>query len=120
MELKRPGIGAVDAPLDQFQLTGLDRLLWIHLRLLYTQYALSQFLKKTSGEQIQQGIDKLEQQIKQLPPDEDDADRAAVPRGPGRQPANQPRPAGEPEQGPRELSTLRRWKSTAWRTRSAP
>ena len=70
MELKRPGIGAVDAPLDQFQVTGLDRLLWIHLRLLYTQYALSQFLKKTSADQIQQGIAKLEQQIKQLPADE--------------------------------------------------
>jgi hypothetical protein len=72
LDLKRPGIGAVDAPLDDFQLTGLDRLLWIHLRLLYTQYALSQFLKKTSGDQIQQGIAKLEQQIKQLPPDSGD------------------------------------------------
>ena len=69
MELKRPGIGVVDAPLDDFQLTGLDRLLWIHLRLLYTQYALSQFLKRTSSEEIRQGIAKLEQQIKQLPPD---------------------------------------------------
>ncbi len=43
-------------PLDEFQVTGLDRLLWIHLRLLYTQYALSQFLKKTSADQIQQDI----------------------------------------------------------------
>ena len=33
---------------------------------------LSQFLKRTSGEQIQQGISKLEQQIKQLPADEAD------------------------------------------------
>jgi len=73
MELKRPGIGAIDASLDDFQLTGLDRLLWIHLRLLYTQYALSQFLKKTSADQIQQGIAKLEQQIKQLPPDSGDS-----------------------------------------------
>lgn len=68
MAIKRPGGGAVDAPLDQFQVTGLDRLLWIHLRLLYTQYALSQFLKRTSVAQIEQGIAKLEQQIKQLPP----------------------------------------------------
>jgi hypothetical protein len=73
MDLKRPGIGAVDVPLDDLQLSGLDRLLWIHLRLLYTQYALSQFLKKTSGDQIQQGIAKLEQQIKQLPPDSGDS-----------------------------------------------
>ncbi|MEI8375901.1 MAG: hypothetical protein WCJ35_24015 [Planctomycetota bacterium] len=73
MEIKRPGIGAIDAPLDDFQLTGLDRLLWIHLRLLYTQYALSQFLKKTSADQIKQGIAKLEQQITQLSPDKDDS-----------------------------------------------
>jgi len=72
MELKRPGIGAVDVPLDTFQVTGLDRLLWIHLRMLYTQFALSQFLKRTSAEQIQQGISKLEQQIKQLPADASD------------------------------------------------
>ena len=73
LELKRPGIGMVDVPLDDFQLTGLDRLLWIHLRLLYTQYALSQFLKKTSADQINQGIAKLEQQIKQLPADAGDS-----------------------------------------------
>jgi hypothetical protein len=72
MDLKRPGIGVVDAPLDEFQLTGLDRLLWIHLRLLYTQFALSQFLKKTSSDQIKQNIAKLQQQIGQLPPDKDD------------------------------------------------
>ena len=71
-ELKRPGIGADDAPLDQFQVTGLDRLLWIHLRMLYTQYALSQFLKRTSADQINQSIARLEQQIKQLPADEND------------------------------------------------
>ncbi len=75
MELKRPGIGAVDAPLDDFQLTGLDRLLWIHLRLLYTQYALSQFLGKTSADPIKQGIARLEQQVEQLPPEGGDAGR---------------------------------------------
>jgi DNA repair exonuclease SbcCD ATPase subunit len=72
-ELKRPGIGVVDAPLDDFQLTGLDRLLWIHLRLLYTQYALSQFLRKTSADQIKQSIEKLEQQIQQLPGGKDES-----------------------------------------------
>jgi chemotaxis protein histidine kinase CheA len=73
MDLKRPGIGVVDAPLDEFQMTGLDRLLWIHLRLLYTQFALSQFLKRTSADQIKQDIAKLQQQIEKLPPDKDDS-----------------------------------------------
>ena len=48
MDLKRPGMGSVDVPLDELQLSGLDRLLWIHLRLLYTRYALAKFLQKTS------------------------------------------------------------------------
>ena len=47
LDLRRPGISTVDAPLDRMQLTGLDRLLWIHLRLLYTQVALAKFLKRT-------------------------------------------------------------------------
>jgi hypothetical protein len=75
LELKRPGMGAVDVPLDQFQVSGLDRLLWIHLRLLYTQYALSQFLQKTSADQIQKTIERLSQQIAQLPADDTDSGR---------------------------------------------
>jgi hypothetical protein len=75
LELKRPGMSADDAPLDQFQTTGLDRLLWIHLRLLYTQYALSQFLQKTRQDQIQKIIDKLQQQLGQLPADDKDSGR---------------------------------------------
>jgi hypothetical protein len=72
MDLKRPGMGAVDVPLDQLQLTGLDRLLWIHLRLLYTRYALARFLQKTSAEQIQNSIKGLEKQVAQLPADDPD------------------------------------------------
>ncbi len=82
LDLKRPGMGAVDVPLDQFQVTGLDRLLWIHLRLLYTQYALSQFLQKTSAEQIQKNIDKLAE-----------ADRPTAGRRPGPAPPAGPRGA---------------------------
>jgi hypothetical protein len=78
MDIRHPGAAAVDVPLDQIQLTGLDRLLWIHLRLLYTQVALSKFLKKTSTDQIQKNIQDLEQQIKQLPTDDKDGRNARV------------------------------------------
>lgn len=78
LDLRRPGMAAVDVPLDQIQLTGLDRLLWIHLRLLYTQVALSKFLKKTSADQLQRSIQDLERQIEQLPADDNDARRARV------------------------------------------
>lgn len=73
VEMKRPGMGEAEMPLDQLQLSGLDRLLWIHLRLLYTQYALAQFLQRTGVDQIEQAIKKLEQQIAQLPPPSNDS-----------------------------------------------
>jgi hypothetical protein len=78
MDIRRPGAAAVDVPLDQIQLTGLDRLLWIHLRLLYTQVALAKFLKKTGSDQIEKSIRDLEQQLKQLPGDDKDPRNARV------------------------------------------
>lgn len=76
--IRRPGSVAVDVPLDQMQLTGLDRLLWIHLRLLYTQVALAKFLKKTSVDDIQQSIQKLEKQLQRLPTDGKDSRQSRV------------------------------------------
>lgn len=78
LDLKRPGMSAADMPLDQLQLSGLDKLLWIHLRLLYTRYALAKFLQKTSDEQIKKNIQTLEQQIAALPTDETDPRRQRV------------------------------------------
>ena len=78
MELKRPGMRGSDMPLDGFQLAGLDRLLWIHLRLLYTHYALSRFLEKTSKQQILKGIEKLKKRISQLPPAGDNNRRQRI------------------------------------------
>lgn len=49
--------------LDESQLVGLDRLLWIYLRLLYTQYSLERFLQKTGEAQIQRDIDGLEERL---------------------------------------------------------
>jgi hypothetical protein len=54
-------------PLDDLQLSGLDRLLWMYLRLLFTQYSLSQFLKKTSVEQIEDDIHQFEDRLKAHP-----------------------------------------------------
>jgi DNA repair exonuclease SbcCD ATPase subunit len=50
--------------LDESQLTGLDRLLWIYLRLLYTQYSLERFLQKADDAQMQRDIAALEQRLK--------------------------------------------------------
>jgi chemotaxis protein histidine kinase CheA len=66
-ELKQPGADDSHQPLEKFQISGLDRLLWIHLRLLYTQFALYRFLKQTSEDQIRADIKRLETRLGQLP-----------------------------------------------------
>jgi hypothetical protein len=67
-ELKQTSHGESPLPLENFQIAGLDRLLWIHLRLLFTQFALSRFLKQTSEELIQADIKRLDARLAELPP----------------------------------------------------
>ena len=52
--------------LDSLQLEGLDRLLWIFLRLLYTQHTLSQFLDKTSESVIRSEMERIENRLAML------------------------------------------------------
>jgi len=68
-DLKQPGDQVVDETFEQSQLAGLDRLLWIFLRLLYTHFALSRFLQKTDNESIRQDIERIEERLAPLPPD---------------------------------------------------
>ncbi len=68
-ELRHPGKLATDLPFEDFQADSLDRLLWIHLRLLYTEYALQRFLRKTSERQIQDEIDGVEERLARIPAD---------------------------------------------------
>ncbi|MCX7425982.1 MAG: hypothetical protein NTW96_10240 [Planctomycetia bacterium] len=67
MDLKQPGLGDAPQPLEELQMAGLDRLLWVYLRLLYTLNALTRFLEKTSEEGIQSKIKSLQQRIAGLP-----------------------------------------------------
>jgi chemotaxis protein histidine kinase CheA len=66
-ELQQTSHGDSPMPLENFQIAGLDRLLWIHLRLLFTQFALYRFLKQTSEEQIQSDIKRLEANLANVP-----------------------------------------------------
>ncbi|HEV3121735.1 MAG TPA: hypothetical protein VGY53_07525 [Isosphaeraceae bacterium] len=70
-DLKDPGQGGLPT-LDNLQLTGLDRLLWIYLRLLYTQTMLERFFQKTSETQIQKDIQGLEERIRRTGEGTDD------------------------------------------------
>jgi hypothetical protein len=74
-DLKGPDAAEHEQPLEDLQLAALDRLLWIHLRLLYTKHALGHFLQRTSEEQIRKEIDKLQKRIGELPDDAGDPRR---------------------------------------------
>ncbi len=60
LAIKDPTRAVTSSVLEESQLAGLDRLLWIFLRLLYTQYSLEQFFQRTSEAQIQQDIDNIQ------------------------------------------------------------
>lgn len=49
--------------LEGFQMEGLDRLLWIFLRLQYTKYSLARFLNRTDEDAIKADIRRLEDRL---------------------------------------------------------
>jgi hypothetical protein len=64
-DLKHHG-SHVGESLDSLQNEGLDRLLWMFLRLLFTEYSLARFLHQTSEEAIQQDVQQLEAKLKKI------------------------------------------------------
>jgi hypothetical protein len=69
LDLKNPGKETADLPFENFQSDSLDRLLWIHLRLLYTEFALQRFLRKTSDRQMREEIRGVEERLARVPAD---------------------------------------------------
>lgn len=67
-DLKEPGSSGEGLPFDSFQLAGLDRLLWIYLRMLFTQHSLGRFLAQTKRTDIADDIADLERRLAELPP----------------------------------------------------
>jgi hypothetical protein len=63
LELQNPGTPDDDLPFEEFQSENLDRLLWLHLRLLYSDHALERFMRSTNEAEIQKDIADLEQRI---------------------------------------------------------
>jgi hypothetical protein len=66
-DLKRSRGEPAQQSLDALQLQGLDKLLWMFIRLLFTQYSLWKFLQRTSDEQIQEDIKQLELRLSETP-----------------------------------------------------
>ncbi len=66
-DLRHTGPEADGLPLDSIQLASLDRLLWIFLRLLFTQFSLAKFLERTSLDRIQTDVDEVQKRLQKLP-----------------------------------------------------
>ena len=66
-DLKEPRAGSTSRRLEDLQLAGLDRLLWIYLRLLFTQTMLERFFEQTNEEQIHADIKGLEERLARTP-----------------------------------------------------
>jgi hypothetical protein len=75
--IKDPAAPAAE-PLDELQVNRLDRLLWMFLRLLYTEFSLRRFLKRTSPEDVDREIAQLQAQLVRLPTDGTDPQKAKV------------------------------------------
>ncbi|NLX21735.1 MAG: hypothetical protein GXY55_08695 [Phycisphaerae bacterium] len=75
IEMRDPQQLGDPPPLEALQLAGLDRLLWIYLRLLFTQYSLDQFLQKTDEQRIQADIRAIEARLAALADKGDDTQR---------------------------------------------
>lgn len=54
---------SADAELAEVRLDGLDRLLWLFLRLLYTEHSLNRFFETTTIERINKEIRQLEKRL---------------------------------------------------------
>jgi DNA repair exonuclease SbcCD ATPase subunit len=67
-DLKQPGERIVGRSLEDAQLAGLDRLLWMFLRLLHTHFAMSRFLQATNEPEIRRDLQRLQTRLSELPP----------------------------------------------------
>lgn len=76
--IKDPAIAGSESPLEEMQVAGLDRLLWIFLRLLYTQASLERFLVMTSEEPVKKEIERLEARLGQLERDAGETQQAKM------------------------------------------
>ncbi len=70
-DLKRADAIGMGDTLDSLQTAGLDRLLWIFLRLLFTEYSLSRFLRQTSRDGIEQEAERIQARLAGLNPNDE-------------------------------------------------
>jgi hypothetical protein len=72
--IKHPSKLDSPASLEESRLAGLDKLLWINLRLLFTEHSLSRFLSTTNEKEIRAEIGRLEARLESLGSEKADAE----------------------------------------------
>jgi chemotaxis protein histidine kinase CheA len=77
-DLKRADVAGVGESLDSMQTAGLDRLMWIFLRLLFTEYSLMRFLRQTSRDSIEQEAERVQARLASLNPQDQSPHAAKV------------------------------------------
>ncbi len=68
VDLKEPGTEDLPVNLESMQSQGLDRLLWVFLRLLFTQHSLERFFETISSEKLESEQRRMKDQLEQLDP----------------------------------------------------
>ncbi|MDA1229790.1 MAG: hypothetical protein O2856_03360 [Planctomycetota bacterium] len=53
-----------DGTATELRLYGLDKLLWLYLKLLYTEYSLNRFFETTGVDQIQRDLKQVQERLK--------------------------------------------------------
>ncbi|TWT81991.1 hypothetical protein CA13_34460 [Planctomycetes bacterium CA13] len=79
-DLKEPLVFGSHEQLESMQLRGLDRLLWVFLRLLFAQHQLEQFQEAVSEEQIQADLQRIDSQLNRLGNTDTSSDVAKIRR----------------------------------------
>ncbi len=69
-ELANSQADEIGSPLESMQVASFDRLLWIFLRLLYTEYSLTRFLERSNPARINAEIEQSQRRLAQSPPDD--------------------------------------------------
>lgn len=67
----RPGTRSLDT-VEQMQSEGINKLLWVFLKLLYSRHAVLRFLATTNEDAIRKQVGELERKIAELGPADDD------------------------------------------------
>ena len=64
--LKEPTAFDTSSSLESMQTRGLDRLLWVYLRLLFAQHTLDEFKEAVSEESMKDDLEQIEERLKRL------------------------------------------------------